>query len=112
MLAKNGSLVYIVPISFTSSDSLSGVHKLLMNQSGKIRVSSYAVRPQPVFKNAVVNTSIIEIHKTYSSCKELYSTKMYRKSGELDLQFLVDNLQFIEVRILCYMEEFPKSVWR
>ncbi len=98
----------IVPISFTSSDALSGVHQLLMKNSDTIRVSSYAVRPQPVFKNAVVNTSIIEVHKTGTPCKHLYATKMYRKGGELNLQKLVDNLEFIDVKDYMLFGRIPK----
>ncbi len=98
----------IVPISFTSSDALSGVHQLLMKNCATIRVSSYAVRPQPVFKNAVVNTSIIEVQKTGTPCKHLYATKMYRKGGELNLQTLVDNLEFIDVKDYMLFGRIPK----
>ena len=108
LLQSKGCLTMIVPISFTSSDALSGVHRLLMQNCDTIRVSSYAVRPQPVFKNAVVNTSIIEIHKTGTPCKHLYSTKMYRKGGELNLQALVDNLEFIDVKDYMLFGRIPK----
>ncbi len=108
LLRSKGDLTMIVPISFTSSDALSGVHKLLMQNCDTIRVSSYAVRPQPVFKNAVVNTSIIEVHKTQTPCRHLYSTKMYRKCGELNLQMLVDNLQFTDVKDYTLFGRIPK----
>ena len=48
LLRKNGSFAYIVPISLTSSDSLTGVHRLLMGNCDTIYISSYAVRPKPV----------------------------------------------------------------
>ena len=108
LLQSKGCLTMIVPISFTSSDALSGVHRLLMQNCDTIRVSSYAVRPQPVFKNAVVNTSIIETHKTVTPCKHLYSTRMYRKGSELDLQALVDNLEFIDVKDYMLFGRIPK----
>ena len=54
LLRRNGSFAYIVPISLTSSDSLTGVHRLLMNNCDTIHISSYSVRPKPVFENAVV----------------------------------------------------------
>lgn len=57
LLKKNGSFAYIVPISLTSSDSLTGVHRILMGNCENVYISSYAVRPKPVFENAVVNTS-------------------------------------------------------
>ena len=108
LLASKGCLTMIVPISFTSSDALSGVHRLLMNHSEIIRVSSYAVRPQPVFKNAFVNTSIIEVHKTGTHCRCLYSTKMHRKKQDLNLQTLLDNLQFVEVKNYMLFGRIPK----
>jgi len=65
---KGGNLHYIVPISITSSDSVTGVHKLLEETCSLIKISSYAVRPEPVFENAVVNTSIIFFQKRFTAC--------------------------------------------
>ena len=79
LLRKDAFMAYIVPISLTSSDSLSGVHKLLLEKCRGIKISSYSVRPQPVFKNAVVNTSILMFQKTLTPCQQLLSTKMHRK---------------------------------
>ena len=58
-LKVKGNLIYIVPISITSSESMTATHKLLENTCSLIKISSYSVRPQPVFENAVVNTSIL-----------------------------------------------------
>ena len=109
LLKNNGNLTYIVPLSFTSSDSLIGVHKLLMDNCKTIRISSYAVRPEPVFKNAVIDTSIIMFNKTLTPCKRLLTTKMYRKKGSLyNLQNLIDKLQFAEVKNLRLLGRIPK----
>ena len=97
LLRKDAFMAYIVPISLTSSDSLSGVHKLLLEKCRGIKISSYSVRPQPVFKNAVVNTSILMFQKTLTPCQQLLSTKMHRKEHDFDLQQLIDNLQFTDV---------------
>ncbi len=97
LLRKDAFMTYIVPISLTSSDSLSGVHKLLLENCRGIKISSYSVRPQPVFKNAVVNTSILMFQKTKTPCKQLLSTKMHRKGRDFDLQALIDTLQFTNV---------------
>ena len=97
LLRRNGSFAYIVPISLTSSDSLTGVHRILMGNCDTIHISSYAVRPKPVFENAVVNTSILLFQKTGTPCQHLYSTKMHRRGNEFDLQKLIDNLQFVDV---------------
>lgn len=97
LLRKDAFMAYIVPISLTSSDSLSGVHKLLLENCRGIKISSYSVRPQPVFKNAVVNTSILMFQKTKTPCKQLLSTKMHRKGRDFDLQTLIDTLHFTDV---------------
>ena len=97
LLRRDGSFAYIVPISLTSSDSLTGVHRILMGNCDTIHISSYAVRPKPVFENAVVNTSILLFQKTGTPCQHLYSTKMHRRGNEFDLQKLIDNLHFVDV---------------
>ena len=108
LLAHEGCLAMIVPISITSSDSLSGVHRLLLNGCEDIHISSYAVRPQPVFKNAVVNTSIILLRKTNQPCQHIYSTKMYRKGRNFNLQALINNLQYVEVNDFILFGRIPK----
>ena len=108
LLRKNGSFAYIVPISLTSSDSLTGVHRILMENCDAIHISSYAVRPKPVFENATVNTSILFFKKTETPCQHLYSTKMHRRGNEFDLQKLIDNLQFVDVKGLTLYGRIPK----
>ena len=108
LLRRNGSFAHIVPISLTSSDSLTGVHRLLMNNCDTIHISSYAVRPKPVFENAVVNTSILLFQKTETPCQHLFSTKMHRRGNKFDLQKLVDNLQFIDVKEQTLYGRIPK----
>ena len=108
LLRKNGSFAYIVPISLTSSDSLTGVHRILMENCDAIHISSYAVRPKPVFENATVNTSILLFKKTETPCQHLYSTKMHRRGNEFDLQKLIDNLQFVDVKGQTLYGRIPK----
>lgn len=108
LLKKHGHLAYIIPISITSSESVSGVHKLLMDNCKNISISSYAVRPKPVFENAMVNTSILQFDKTESPCKSILSTKMHRRGLGFDLQMLVENLQFIDVKNHCLFGRIPK----
>ncbi len=107
-LKKMGNLIFIIPISITSSDSMTGLHKLLETNCETIKVSSYSVRPQPVFENAVVNTSILFFIKTETNCNQLLSTKMYRKNKNFNLQKLVDNLSFINVLDIKLRGRYPK----
>jgi hypothetical protein len=108
LLRRDGSFAYIVPISLTSSDSLTGVHRILMGNCDCIYISSYAVRPKPVFENAVVNTSILLFQKTETPCNHLYSTKMHRRGSEFDLQKLINNLQFVDVKRQMLYGRIPK----
>ena len=108
LLRRDGSFAYIVPISLTSSDSLTGVHRILMGNCDTIHISSYAVRPKPVFENAVVNTSILLFLKTGTPCQHLYSTKMHRRGNKFDLQKLIDNLEFVDVKGQTLYGRIPK----
>jgi hypothetical protein len=107
-IAKNGSLCFIIPISITSSDSMTALHTLLENNCETIKISSYAVRPQPVFANAVVNTSILFFVKTGTKCQNLLATRMYRKKNDLNLQKLVNNLEFTNVLDVKIRGRYPK----
>ena len=108
LLNKGGCLAMIVPLSITSSDSLSGLHQLLFSKCDDIHISSYAVRPKPVFENAVVNTSIVSLRKTLSPMQHIYATKMYRRGKSFDLQKLIDNLTFAEVKGFLLNGRIPK----
>lgn len=108
LLVKGGVSCMIVPLALTSSDSLSGVHRILTKQCDDIKISSYAVRPQPVFKHAVINTSILLYRKTEMACTKLLTTKMYRKGHNFNLQHLVDHLEFVDVKDYMIYGRIPK----
>lgn len=79
-----------------------------MGNCDTIYISSYAVRPKPVFENAVVNTSILLFKKTETPCQYLFSTKMHRRGNEFELQRLIDNLQFVDVKGQTLYGRIPK----
>jgi len=108
LLRKNGYLSFIVPMSITSSDSMTGIHNLLESNCSEIKISSYSVRPQPIFQNAVVNTSIISFIKTETPCQKILATKMYRKNKDFDLEYLFKNLEFIDVSNYKLVGRYPK----
>ena len=108
ILKRNGNLIYIVPISITSSDSMTALHNLLEKNCRLIKISSYAVRPQPIFQNAVINTSILFFIKTLTPVEQILCTKMYRKGKGFDLKTLLENLQFIDVRNYKLYGRYPK----
>jgi len=103
-----GYLHFIIPISVTSSDSMTGVHRFLEKSCSLIKVSSYAVRPQPVFENSVVNTSILFCKKDGKQNEQILATKMYRKSKDFDLEYLFKHLRFIDVKDVKLRGRYPK----
>jgi hypothetical protein len=103
-----GNLHYIIPMSFTSSDSLTGLHRLLEENCNVIKVSSYSNRPKPVFENACIRTSILFFKNTNSKNEKILSTRMYRKSKNFNLQYLINNLDFIDVKKIKLFGRYPK----
>lgn len=108
ILKKNGNLIYIIPISITSSDSMTALHNLLEQNCNLIKISSYAVRPQPIFQNAVINTSILFFIKTLTPVEQILCTKMYRKSKGFNLKTLFENLEFIDIKKYKLFGRYPK----
>ena len=94
LLSKNGTLVYIVPLSIVTSDSITGLHRILFNNCEMIRVSNYAKRPVQIFNSALTANTIILFTKTFTPTKELWTTKLNRLSEAGKLQELIDSLQF------------------
>jgi hypothetical protein len=108
LLAMNGHLNFIVPIAITSSDSMTGIQRLLEDNCSAIKISSYSVRPQPIFTNAVVNTSIISFQKDDRECANIFCTKMYRKNKNFNLEHLLKNLKFIDIHDVKLYGRYPK----
>jgi type I restriction-modification system DNA methylase subunit len=108
ILNFKSNIHFIVPMSITSSDSMSGLHKLIEEDCSLIKISSFSVRPQPVFENAVVNTSIMFFEKKPKPLKRILMTKMYRKSNNISLNELVEKLEFADVKDLKLLADIPK----
>ena len=108
ILKQDGIFMNIIPISITSSDSSTGIHNILFKFCDDIRISSYAVRPKPVFKNAVVDTSILQFRKTGKMCKSILTTKMHRRKDEMSLSTLLKELSFTQVDKYILYGRIPK----
>lgn len=108
LLATGGVLSYIVPMSVTSSDSMSAVQTLLLNNCREIRISSYSDSPKPVFENADIKTSIISLVKTKTRCEAVYMTKTHRRKGDTTLNELLASQEFIEAGDYILRGRFPK----
>ena len=94
-IKTQGVAMFIVPLSITASDAMSGLHKLLMDNCEEIYVSSYGDRPKRIFESAEQQVSIIGFRKTGSICKQLMSTPINKRYSDESLWILLDNLKYI-----------------
>ena len=108
LLKRQGYLGFIVPLSVTSSDALSGLHNLLINNCKVIKISSYGDRPKRVFESAEQQVSIISFLKTQTKAKEILMTGINKRYSNDSLWVLLDNLKFSNVIGLLSYGRIPK----
>jgi len=107
-LKESGYLMFIVPLSVVSSDSMTALHKLLFDNCETIRVSSYAKRPAQIFHTSCVANTIISLARTNTKCKRLQTTKMNRLPKKKDLEHLLSALKFTDGLRFCMRGRIPK----
>ena len=94
-------------MSITSSDSMTALHNLIESQCEKIFVSSYSNRPKQIFDSACIRTSIILLKKTGTPLKNLYTTKLVRRTSA-DIQEIINKLQFVDSFEYKMFGRYPK----
>ena len=94
-IKTGGVSMFIVPLSVTASDSMSGLHKLLVDNCDDVYISSYGDRPKRIFESAEQQVSIIGFRKTGTKCINLMSTPINKRYSDESLWVLLDNLKFI-----------------
>ena len=109
VLVHNGVLSYIVPMSITSSEAMSGVHNLLFDNCEDVTISSYSNRPRQMFESAGLRCSIISFWRTDSAIKRLMTTKMMRRRYDDEVESLIKNLQFENTYDLRMFGRLPKA---
>ena len=108
LLRKDGALTYIIPMSFTSSDAMGQVYRLLFGNCDTLKVSSFSNRPKQIFEDAGLRVSIISFAKTETPMKHLLTTKMMRRRKDEPMKQLMDNLQFVESLPYVLTARLPK----
>ena len=108
ILKTDGYLMFIVPLSVVSSDSMTALHKLLFDHCKMIKVSSYAKRPVQIFHNACIANTIIGFVKTNTVCEHILTTKMNRLTDRDNLKRLFSKLKFTDSRRFCMRGRIPK----
>jgi hypothetical protein len=96
-LKESGYLLFIVPLSVISSDSMTALHALLEKHCSVIKVASFCDRPQQIFRHSHKKTTIIGFRKDNQKNKHIYATQMYRKDKNTPLESFVKTIRFIDV---------------
>ncbi len=108
LLHKNAPLSFIVPLGFIASDATTAIQNIIRNKCSNIHVASFAVRPKPLFENAMVNTCIIRLSNDCEKCKYLYSTHIYRRSEGNELPLIFSTIKYINVIQFNFRNRIPK----
>jgi len=90
-------VTFIVPMTFVSSDAMTGLHKLLEKNCGTIRAVSLSDRPQQIFPSSHQKTTILQFCKDGKKNKQFFATQMYRKDKNTSFETLIKNFRFIDV---------------
>ena len=105
---KGGIVNLIVPMSVTSSDSMTALHNLLEKNCKVIRVSSYSNRPKQIFDAACIRTSIFGFQKTFSPTENLCTSNIMRRNEENTIQNIIDDLKFVDSLKFKLPGRYPK----
>ena len=98
----------IVPMSVTSSDSMTALHNLLEANCKVIRVSSYSRRPKPIFESASSRVSIFSFKKTLSPIEKLFTSKVSRRNEENTIPKIIGGLEFVDSLKVKLPGRYPK----
>ena len=88
-------LSFIVPLAVSSSDSMTALHNMLLNNCENISISTYSNRPKKIFDNADQRVAIINFNKNKTKTKKLFTTKVNKRYDDTSTQELINNLKFV-----------------
>ena len=108
IVEKGSVLTYIVPMSVTSSDSMTALHNIIEQCCDTVKISSYSNRPKQIFDAACIRTSIIQLSKTSTPMKHLYTTKLIRRTEENTIGNIIETLSFVDSFKLKSFGRYPK----
>ena len=105
---KDGTVNLIVPMSVTSSNSMTALHNLLEKNCRVIRVSSYSNRPKQIFDAACIRTSIFSFQKTFSPIENLFTSKIMRRDEDHSIKNIIESLSFVDSLKFKLSGRYPK----
>lgn len=101
LLKKSSNLLYIVPMSITSSEECVPIQNLIENTCYKVKISSYQERPTQIFESACLRVSIIELYcidnkSSVPICTSVENTQLQRKKKTDNPNEMMKALKFID----------------
>jgi type I restriction-modification system DNA methylase subunit len=96
LVKKDGYVSFIVPMSVVSSDAMTALHQLLEANCSTIKAASLSDRPQQIFHESHLKTTIFSFHKDGTPNKHIFATQMYRKDKATSLETLIKKFRFID----------------
>jgi predicted RNA methylase len=94
-IKRKGVLNYIVPLAFTSSESMSALHGMILKDCGVIKVSSYSNRPKKIFDSADQRVSIVLLNRDGEETTKLLTTGVLKRYSTTSVRDIIDNLRFV-----------------
>lgn len=94
-IQSRGILCYIVPLAFTSSESMTALHGMMLKDCGLIQVSTYSNRPKKIFDNADQRVSIVLANKDGEKTTQLLTTGVLKRYSTTTVREIIDNLHFV-----------------
>ena len=108
LMKLNSQLTYIVPLAITSSESMTALHHILLNNCETIYVSTYSNRPNRIFLNADQRVAIISLTKNLKKTTKLFTTKVNKRYVDTKPEEIIDNLEFVNSIDFIKNGRFPK----
>ena len=112
LLKEYGRIGYIVPISFTTTKTMSPLQNLLIDQCSELKISNYDDRPGKLFDTLEHCRSSIVLGKRHDdNCKIL--TTGYNRWFTKDRDNLFPNIQYFdstEARMLFYIPKIKNQI--
>ncbi len=98
----------IVPMAFTSSESMYPLHQLMISNCEKICISTYFERPKKIFNNAEISVSIVLAIKNFIPCSKLLTTKVIKRYINTPISQIIDRLNFVNSIEFVHRGRIPK----
>ncbi len=108
LVNNNSFLSLIVPMAFTSSDSMYPLHKIIFKKCESIWVSTYFERPKKIFDNSEISVTILNALFNKKENKRIYTTKIIKRYKNSPISDIINSLEFVNSKNFYKKGRIPK----